>query len=148
MAAMMTLVLNGCKTSSFTVKTPQGFAVYDREVKIFKAISPDGVRLRAYSRYNEPFGDESMWGETVKTHMISKGYRLVQEKEITAKNNLKGRLFEYSLWFNGEDYRYVITLFVHDKLVYIIETGGPSVYYEKRRSAVMSAIEDFSIHSD
>ncbi|HDP79430.1 MAG TPA: hypothetical protein ENN21_01160 [Spirochaetes bacterium] len=142
MTFALVAVLCGCETT-FTLRQPDGFAVYTRETASYKAITADGVRLRAFSRKNEPRGDAGMWGETVRVSLAERGYRLTSEKALSGRNNMRGKLYEYDYWYNGEDYRYSVGLFVEDDVVYIIEACGEAASYDRRKNDIAAAMNSF-----
>ncbi len=129
----------------FVMDTPHGFAHFDREKEVLKFISSDGVRLRASSVENKPFGDVAMWLNAVDLHLKGAGYHRLSDSEVATPENLRGKYVEYLYRYNADNYIYGLTLFAEKKQVYIIETGGVKKNFENRRESILKSIRSFKI---
>ncbi len=129
----------GCETIDY--KKPEGFARYKRERKQIKAISSDGVVIKASLIENDPYGDSPMWMESVNLYLKSKGYKKLSSREISTGSNLKGIYTEYIYRYYGKNYIYSLTLFTDKQQLYLVESGGRESYYKKRRESIISAIK-------
>lgn len=137
-----------CRSADYRVTTPEGFAVFDREQHRYRAISSDGVVVKVYAVANNPFGDAGMWGTAVEHYLKSMGYQQIVKKEMATSENLKGLYMEYLYKYNAEDYIYSLALFLHDKDIYLFQSGGQKKYYDKRRSSIMRSLNGLSLKKD
>jgi len=139
------MTLPGCfSTMNFNYHSPDNFAQYNKEKHYYKSISSDGVRIKVYAIDNEPYGDIKMWSAAVNHYLSSAGYHSSMTKEITA-SDIMGKYTEYRYLYNSEDYIYALTIFVDEKKIYIIETGGLEIYYKNKREDILKSISSFSI---
>jgi hypothetical protein len=143
-AVILTIMISGC-SPKFTIKAPDGFAVFNRETKIYKAISSDGIKITAYTVDNDPYGDIGMWKEAVDFYLRGNGYHEALKKDIAAGNNMKGVYTEYLYRFNAENYIYSLALFVDEKNIYIIQTGGIKSFYDGKREGILKSISGFTV---
>ncbi len=139
--------LPGCKTAGVTyrLEAPAGFAVYVKDAESFRAISADGVRLKVRRVENNPPGDAAMWGQAVEAHLKNRGYHRVSEQKVTTRNGWSGSFTEYAYWYNAEEYRYAVTIFVAAEHVYLIEAGGAAERYAGRREGIIGSLGQFSV---
>ncbi|HON77969.1 MAG TPA: hypothetical protein PK544_05730 [Spirochaetota bacterium] len=145
--ATLCLLSGACETSRYSMRTPEGFAKYEKEEHVLKFVSSDSIRIKARSIKNEPYGDLTMWSDTVQHYLKSNGYHEVTAKELATPDNIQGRYTEYSIRYNASDYIYGVALFVDTDTIYIIESGGEKKYYDKKRNSVLEAIKSFRTES-
>ena len=124
---------------------PEGFAHFDKERKVLKFISSDGVRLRTSSVENRPYGDVAMWLNAVDLHLKGAGYHRISERDVATPENLRGKYIEYLYRFNTENYIYGMAVFAEKKHVYIIEAGGVKKKYESRRESILKSVNSFKV---
>lgn len=142
-ALLFSFVFSAGCTSSFQTVKPSGFAEYEKKGDVYQAISSDGVRIRVFRVNNEPYGDTSMWGESVSIFLKSIGY-----KELVKKNldySKKWVYTEYIYWHFGNNYIYSIALNADQKNIYVIESTGIDSFFNKKRDLVIKFIEGFKL---
>ena len=129
----------------YTMPTPKGFVRYEKEKAHIKAISADGVRLMTFEHKNEPEGDLVLWTQQFRQHFADQGYKILKEQAVLAKNNLAGHYFHTLYSFNGRDFSYAVTVFVHEKQVYTVEAGSEFAVYAGEEESVLAAVKEFGI---
>ncbi len=137
--SFLTLLGAGCETIDYNI--PEGFARYKREGKQIRAISSDGVVIKASLIENDPYGDSPMWMESVNLYLKSEGYKKLGSREISTVSNMKGIYTEYIYRYYGNNYIYSLTLFADKQQLYLMESGGRESFYKKRRESIITAIK-------
>ncbi len=117
---------------------PAGFAPY-RSKHAWRAASPDGVVYRERSERHKPKADLTFWREALKNRMLSAGYQLVDEGELT-RGATPGAWIELTAPVGPVDYRYIVAIFPEGRRLRIIEAAGDTVPYTARREALLAAI--------
>lgn len=140
--ALMALVMGSC--AGIAVTTPQGFAHYTKDTGMYRAISADGVRLKARRFENKPYGDLAMWQDAMGNHFTSLGYRELATGVLDAPEGYAARYAEYQSIYNGRSHRYIAALYVGKGDIVIIEAAGEEPVYLKRREALMKSITAFN----
>lgn len=141
---LVSVLFCGCGYN-FIITKPSGFAEYKKKSGVYRAISPDGVRLRVYGIKNDPYGDADMWGKSVGLYLKGQGYQEISKGDVQASGGLAGRQTVYVYRYNGTNYYYSLALFVTKKAVYIMESAGPDEAYKKRQASLRKSLDDFSI---
>jgi hypothetical protein len=135
------LILPACRT--FTMEAPKDFMVYDKQPEPFRAISAEGVRLKARSIKNEPKGDLALWTEYLEMHLKSKGYLLKEKKEIQNSQGLKGMYLTSLYQYSGQNFAYLAALYVNKDNIFLIESAGTYPDFEKHRDNIIIALKSF-----
>ncbi len=140
-------IVPGCRTAGvkYRMDAPVGFAVYTEDAALYRAISADGVRIRARRVENNPPGDAAMWGQAVEAHLKNRGYHRIAEQQVTARNGWSGSFTEYAYWYNAEEHRYAVTIFVTAGHVYLVEAGGTAERYARKRDGIIKSLGQFSV---
>ena len=68
---------------SYTITTPDGFAEYEQEGNVFRAISADGIKIRVRQIENKPYGDAEMWMKSIKLYLDGNGYKETDKNAIS-----------------------------------------------------------------
>jgi hypothetical protein len=134
------LLFSGCVEKKIMVKEypyPDGFAVYSR---YNRAISPDGVVYRIRKQINKPYAKLSFWKEALKKRMVDTGYIFVKENDILSGKK-KGYLIELTAPYGEEDYTYLISIFLKEKEILIVEASGEVLLFKKQRGNILAAIK-------
>lgn len=117
-----------------TPKTaPEKFSIYRRS-KSYMAISPDGVKVSIRRVKPEPKMESEFWKEAVRNHLISRGYE--PRGEVRSLGEERGFSMMWLLPYAGEEYIYSFAVAVQGKRLEIVESAGPLVAYDRRRSAL------------
>jgi len=135
----------GCTTAQYTINSPDGFVHFNKDKRVLKYISSDGVRIRAHHVKNEPYGDLQMWSDSADLHLRDAGYHELDKKDLATTDNIRGLYREYLTRFNAEDYVYALALYVDREYIYILETGGQKKYFDRHRAGVLQSVRSFSV---
>ena len=119
---------------------PEGFSPYKPRHER-RAVSPDEVVLRARAVKHKPEADLAFWREATRERMVSVGYAVLREEDITM-NGTPGFLLELTAPYGAEDYLYAVAVFPQGKKLIIVEVAGEVTAYEARRAAVLQAITE------
>ena len=137
------LLLSVLSCVKYRIPTPAGFVEFHKD-KYYKAISSDGVKVRVTRVDNDPPGDLKMWESAMNHFLSGNGYRLVGKEELSGPERLRGFYREYVYRYNGENYRYSISIYVDEKNIYIIEAGGQEAFYLNRKKDLLRSISGFN----
>ena len=142
---ILSLFAVGCR--SFEAKTPAEFvdlghsSTYD-----YRAASSDGVVLAARSMKNDPRGTLSFYTDVTRRKLREgEGYALVEEREVTSKTGEKGNMLRFGRDHGGTPHLYVVTLFVTNDRIFVLEAGGAKTDVETHAAAIDASVAGFSI---
>ena len=119
--------LGGCGGHSFEMATPPGFVVLkDQEPNYdYRATTADGVVIAVREIKHEPKGDLSFWVQAVRNKLRAmSGYALLETVDVSTRAGLKGTQLRFGHDEKGEPWLYYVTVFVTDKMIYVLEFGG------------------------
>ena len=142
------VVFTGCSTTEYNMSLPDDFAVYNKEKKVFKAVTAGGVKVRAYRVKNDPYGSLDMWFSAIDIHLKAGGYQKAGSEDFKSPRDLQGRFCEYRYLYNGKDYSYLLALLLQDDFIYVIESGGLEERVEKYKEAIISSMKGFTTGND
>ncbi len=132
----------GC--AEYSVKAPQGFAEYEKDAGVYRAVSADSVFFKIHCIENDAKGSVSMWQESLLMHLHSMGYRKLSGKKITTASGLEGEMTEYNYRYYGKTYIYAVTLFLGGDVIYVAESGGIEENYNIKRKSIEAALAGFT----
>jgi len=130
-----------CGTTQ-SIVLPEGFARYEKPKKDVKAITADGVRLFTSRFENKPKGDLSLWVESLSEQLTQTGYRVVDKKSIKA-GSLEGVAIESHASYAGQDFSYLVAVFVKDDNVFTVESTGERKAFDKIKPALFQSLTTF-----
>jgi len=143
--ALAGLLLAGCGPS-FQAATPPGFVVLDEDYDNYgyRATSADGLVLAVREIEHDPKGDLKFWVRAIENEMRGRGgYALLETKPIKNAQGLSGQ----QLWFGHDEgqnpHLYMVTAFVTDDWIYLLEAGGTKEQVDKQRQQISWAIDNF-----
>jgi hypothetical protein len=145
-AILAALALAGCG-HPFHAATPPGFVDLGERYPEgeYRATTADGVviGIRAYD--NDPKGELSFWTRALERRMREMGgYALLDKKDVTAREGLRGVEMRFGHDEGKEPYLYVIALFVSDKKIYLVEAGGTKAEVTKQEAQIEYAIKNLA----
>lgn len=143
---------SGC--APYQIATPDGmialtesrWSPYD-----YRATTPDGVvvgvrHVRMYEGGATPPADLEFWVEATKLRLrTTAGYALLEENVVTSADGTAGVRLAFGRDDEGQTYRYDVTLFVTEKFVHVIETGGAEDLFESSEPTLSEAVESYAI---
>ena len=139
--ALAALALAAC--SRPRLETPKGFAALEGG-RVYRAVSPEGVRLQVRSVRNEPRQEIAFWAEALRTHLASQGYRPAGEPQRFRAGKRDGRLFEWSMPYGTETWTYVTGVMVAGRRIVVVEAAGERELFKKHRDAVLAGLSSLS----
>ncbi len=141
---LLALLVAGCH--GFDAKTPGGFVELDSPGYDYRAASADGVVLAARSLKNSPKGTLSFYSDVTKRKLREgDGYALVEEREVVARSGQRGSMLRFGRDVGGAAQSYVVTLFVTDDRIFVLEAGGARGDVEAHAADIDAAISGFAI---
>ena len=126
----------------YTMEPPGSFKRFE-QINTFQFITADGVMLKGREVENEPVADLDFWQDALKRHLETNGYVLKSEKNFKTKKNLDGCNLAFLIPYGTEDWMFMVTLFVEDDTVYILEAAGPFDRYTKIEEKLVASLETF-----
>jgi hypothetical protein len=127
------------------METPSGFAAFDDE-DVVRAISPEGVLVRARTVENDPPQTLDFWAEALERQLTESGYLLVDRSSFESGAG-PGVLLEWLAPVNADDWMYLTALAVSETSIAIVESAGPSDEYGKYRDAIRESLETLALGS-
>ena len=112
------------------VTLPEGFALVDNKPR-FKAVSPEGVRIRVSRKENYPEQTPEFWKDALFSYMEGRGYISLNN---SSSINLGGGDFTVRWWgvpYGNEDYSYITGLRLSRGKIEVLEIAGPAVYVKE-----------------
>jgi len=106
------------------VALPEGFARIGRRPS-FRAMTPEGVRLRIRSVDNYPEQSQDFWADALASYLMEHGYVSIEEQPESHWTDTEG--FRVALWalpLGTEDYVYLTGLRIRKGKVDILEIAG------------------------
>ncbi|WP_319562449.1 DUF4349 domain-containing protein [Marispirochaeta sp.] len=114
---------------------PDGFSVY-RESKLFRAVSPEGVRIRVREVKPEPVMELSFWQSAVIKHLVESGYEQRGDIARLGRRDRDGFLVRWLLPYGQEEYVFSTALIPDGNKLYIIEGAGKLEAYDLHFPAI------------
>lgn len=136
--------LTGCG-HPFQPATPQGFVdLGDRYPNgEYRATTADGVVIGIRAFDNDPKGELAFWARAMERRVRDMGgYALLDKKDAASTAGLRGVTMRFGHDEGKEPFLYVITLFVTDKKIYLLEAGGTKAEMTKQEAQIEYAIKN------
>lgn len=130
-------LLGGC-TPMPRSAAPAEFASYDN-TDALQAVSAERVVYQMRRLDNKPFAALGFWQVALKERLLKAGYVLTGDGAIEASGH-KGYYIETTAPRGTADYAYVVALFVQDKNLIVIESGGELAAFKAQRDKIFAAI--------
>jgi hypothetical protein len=142
-AISITFALSGCLTPVAVLEAPRGFAVFERETP-FRAITPEGLVLRARTAKNEPPQDLTFWSQALALQMEQSGYIRAAEGSFSALVG-NGAFYEWVAPVGRQDWVYLTAIAVDEKTIVIVEAAAPAEHYAKHRAAIRESLGSLAV---
>lgn len=144
-SAMLVLVMIGCVTPPIAMDTPEGFATFS-DTDVVRAISPEGVLVRARTVPNDPAQSLEFWAEALERQLTESGYLLVERSDFTI-DATDGVLMEWLAPVSEDDWIYLTAISVMDSQITIVEAAGPTDHYDTYSAAIRRSLESLRIET-
>jgi hypothetical protein len=140
--------LGGCGRP-YEIATPNGFIDFGERYASdgaheYRAATADGVVIGARAFDNDPKADMALAVRALENRVrLAQGYALLAKHEVVARNGLKGTMLEFGHDEPSGPHLYLVTLFINDDHVFLLEAGGKKDLVEKARPSIDWAVKSF-----
>ena len=139
------LSLSACGGIRYQLEAPAGFSAYQQAGDQLRLVSPEGVKLLVRSRPNEPKAPLSFWGDAISEHLQRNGYLERARVPLEAREaRAAGQLISLTRAHSGEDWGYLIAVFVDDERLILVEMSGPLSRTEAARESLIDVLNRFT----
>lgn len=128
---------------SLSGKSPKGFAFIGSGKYLYRAISPEGVRLQIRRAKNKPVQSVEFWQDSFLRQMELRGYTRVGEIESVKTAAGEGFLVSWGLSYGAADFLYVTAVIAERGNLYIVECAGEYDMLKGYRKSVDTFLTDF-----
>jgi hypothetical protein len=142
---VLSMATAGCVTPPVAMDTPDGFAAFSDPEQV-RAISPEGVIIRARTVPNDPAQSLEFWAEALERQLTESGYLLVADSDFSIESG-DGVLLEWLAPVSEDDWIYLTAIAVVDNFIAIVEAAGPAGQYEVYRSAIRESLNSLRIET-
>lgn len=130
----------------FDIETPAGFAELDSNDDYrYRATSAEGVVLGVRREANEPKAGLDFWASALENELATRGYSKVSARAIESKNGTPGKQLVYRVEKGGRPNVLWVAVFVTEKRVVVVETGGDEAHFSHVEQKVTAALESFEV---
>ncbi len=148
---LLTLLLSGLVVAGcgrpFEAATPPGFVDMGEERygdEEYRATTADGAVLGIRAFENDPEGDLPFWSRAVENRLrVMAGYALLDTKKVKARDGTEGTQMRMGHDEEKNPHLYVVTVFVTEDYVYVLEAGGKKAEIERLMPQVDWAVGNF-----
>ncbi len=144
-AVMILMTMAGCVTPPIAMDTPEGFAAFS-DTDVVRAISPEGVLVRARTVPNDPAQSLEFWAEALERQLTESGYLLVEKSNFTIGAG-EGVLMEWLAPVSEDDWIYLTAISVVDSQITVVEAAGPTDDYAIYSAAIRKSLESLRIET-
>jgi len=144
-AVSLAMMMVGCVTPPIAMDTPDGFAAFS-DTDVVRAISPEGVLVRARIVPNDPAQSLEFWAEVLERQLAESGYLFVRKSDFSMEAG-DGALMEWLAPVGEDDWIYLTAISVVDSQIVIVEAAGPTDLYEIYNTAIRESLESLRIET-
>ncbi len=143
---ILSLLAFGCG-NSFQAATPAGFVeLEDQELHDYRATNADGLVIAVREIEHEPEGSAEFWARAIENQLRDRGgYALISSSDVKTKTGHPGKRMRFGHDESGTPHIYVVTLFVTQSTLYIMEVGGTKELVERHKEQIDWASDNFRI---
>jgi len=131
----------------FEPATPPGFVDMGEERygdEEYRATTADGAVIGIRAFENDPKGDLAFWSRAVENRLRTMaGYALLETRKVKARDETEGTLMRMGHDEDDNPHLYVVTVFVTEDYVYVLEAGGKKPEMERMMPQVEWAVSNF-----
>jgi len=92
----------------------------------FRGVSADGTNLAVRVERNPKQGTQQFWSKAITNELTGRGYKLQKKQPVENTSGRKGELLSFSIERSGQEFTYLLALYVTEQEVLIAEAGGKS----------------------
>ena len=124
---------------------PSAFSQYPEEDERLRLISPEGVKVLIRRRRNYPSGEGAFWRDAISGHLERNGYIEQSRHQVTpTAQRPEGYAVRFTRPYRGEDWGYLITVFVDGDELILVEMSGLLVRFDAALPGLLSSLEGLS----
>ena len=134
----LALLLLGCAAAAcgrpYAAATPPGFVEFEDRYDgdEYRAATADGVVLGVRAFDNEPKGELTFWVRAIQNRLRDQGgYALLETRPVQDRAGLHGTQMRFGHDEEKSPHLYMITVFVSEDRVYLLEAGGQKAQVER-----------------
>lgn len=110
----------------------------------YRATTADGVVIGVREYENDPVGDLAFWTRAIENRMRQTGgYALLETRKVAARDGMVGTQLRFGHDEGKEPHLYVLTIFVSEDFVYLLEAGGSKAEMERLMPQVDWSVKSF-----
>ena len=145
-ALFIALFLSGACQPVFSLhEPPSTFSQYPEEDERLRLISPEGVKVLIRRRRNYPLGEGDFWREAISGHLQRNGYLERSRSQIVATaQRPEGHAVSFTRPYRGEDWGYLITVFVDGDELILVEMSGLLMRFDAALPELLRSLAGFS----
>ena len=132
----------GC--ARIRMDTPRGFAPLEGR-GVWRAVSPEGVRLQARWVDNEPRMSLDFWADALDHQLRREGYVPAAEGSTFQAGATAGRISEWSMPLGAERWTYLTAVVVVGKRILLVEVAGEADLYARHRGAILASLQTLDL---
>jgi len=129
-------LLGGCGVK---LDLPQNFvevASRHRGIYDLKAVSADGVVIALRTIDTPQGGTLEFWAKAITNELTGRGHRLDSSKPVVSKSGTDGRLMSFSKTISGQDFTYLLVVFVGPRRIVLPEAAGKAEAIKERQADI------------
>lgn len=148
--ALMFASLLGCGPG-FAMTVPDVFVELEPELQevdgyALRATTTDGAVLGVTALDHDVEGNLGFWADAISRQLTEgEGYELLETADVAAATGQPGRRMDFGRDAGRQSYHFVVTVFVTDDHIWLVEAGGEESVYEARQGQITEALESFRI---
>lgn len=147
LCSVLLLPLSGCG-ARFKMLAPEDFVVLEEQGAYdYRATTPDGLVIAVRDLDNRrAHGELTFWEQAIEDKLrLDQGYSLLEKKTVSTRQGKEGRQMRFGLDRDGVAHLYVVSVFVTDARVFLIETGGTEAQIQSHGKQIDWVINEFVI---
>jgi hypothetical protein len=138
----------GCGRA-YDIATPAGFVDledrYDDGDDEYRATTADGVVIGVRAYDNEPFAERAFLVRAIENQLrLGRGYALLETKEVSAKNGMKGTQLRFGHDQPNGPHLYILSVFADEDHVFLHEAAGKKELVEKAEQSIAWSVRELS----
>ncbi len=145
LASLTLLVILSACGHSFEVKTPGGFVELEKDRShAYRATTADGLVIAVREIKHKPKGEMSFWERAIENTLRQRGgYALLEKRDVNTTSGLSGKELRFGHDEGQKPHEYVVTLFVTDSHIFVLEAGGTEELMQKHKPALDQYVASF-----
>ena len=102
----------------------------------FKAVSADGVVIALRRIDNSKNATVEFWAKALENELTWSGHSLVENVPVTSEGGTAGRLMTFSGQREGQEFTYILGVFVKGGSILLTEAGGKADAFGKHKAEI------------